>query len=123
MKLLWWIFLLPVIGIVAAFAVANRAPVSIDLDPLPLVFDLPLYIALMAAVLAGLIIGGISTWVAGGRWRQEARRLRKNKKLLESEIDGLRSRLAVPVTETPVTDTETPDNDTSSAAALTRQAS
>jgi len=122
MKLLWWIFLLPVIGIVAAFAVANRAPISIDLDPLPLVFDLPLYVALMAAVLTGLVIGGVSTWLAGGHWRREARHLRKNKKTLESEIDGLRASLAVPVSETPATDTDAPDDDTSSSSALTRQA-
>jgi uncharacterized integral membrane protein len=97
MKLLWWLFLLPVIGIVAAFAVANRTSVGIDLDPLPVVFDVPLYAALMFAVLAGLLIGGISAWLAGGQIRRDARRLRKNGKLLESEIEGLRARLAVPV--------------------------
>ena len=97
MKLLWWIFLLPVIAVVATFAVANRAPVGINLDPLPLIFDIPLYAALMAAVLTGLLIGGSATWIAGGHWRQEAHRLRKDKKSLESEIDGLRARLAAPV--------------------------
>ena len=97
MKLLWWIILLPVIAIVATFAVANRAPVGINLDPLPLIFDIPLYAALMAAVLIGLLIGGSATWIAGGHWRRETRRLRKDKKSLESEIDGLRARLAAPV--------------------------
>ena len=85
------------IAVVAAFAVANRTSVPIDLDPFPIAFELPLYAALMAAILAGLLIGGLSAWAAGGRARREVRRLRKNIKLQESEIDGLRSRLAAPV--------------------------
>ena len=117
MKLLWWILILPVIAVVAAFAVANRGIVSINLDPLPLAFDMPLYAALMAAVLAGLLAGGFSAWIAGGRWRRETRRLRKDKKTMENEITGLRSRLAAPV---PGPDDGAEDNDTPQAA-ITRQ--
>jgi uncharacterized integral membrane protein len=121
MKLLWWIFLLPVIAVVAAFAVANRTLVRIDLDPLPIAFDLPLYAALMAAILAGLLIGGVSAWAAGGRARREVRRLRKNIKLQESEIDVLRSRLAEPVgqSEGGLENTAGPD---SKPTAITQQA-
>jgi uncharacterized integral membrane protein len=121
MKLLWWIFLLPVIAVVAAFAVANRTLVRIDLDPLPVAFDIPLYAALMAAVLAGLLTGGISAWAAGGGKRREVRRLRKNAKLQDGEIDSLRSRLAAPVGEPG----EVPEDNAGpeqKPAAITRQA-
>ena len=122
MKLLWWIFLLPVIAVVAAFAVANRAPVSIDLDPLPFAFDVSLYAALMVAVLLGLLIGGVSAWMAGGRIRREARRLRKNSKLQESEIENLRARLAAPVEATDDLPKDTSAKDDASTA-ITNQAS
>jgi lipopolysaccharide assembly protein A len=121
MKLLWWIFLLPVIAVVAAFAVANRTLVRIDLGPLPLAFDMPLYAALMVAVLAGLLIGGVSAWMAGGGKRRDVRRLRKNIKLQESEIDGLRSRLAAPVGE-PEDATENKADPDPKSAAITQQA-
>ena len=118
MKLLWWILILPVIAVVAAFAVANRGIVSINLDPLPLAFDMPLYAALMVAVLAGLLAGGFSAWIAGGRWRRDTRRMRKDKKAMESEISELRSRLAAPLAET---GDNMDENDTTQAA-ITRQA-
>jgi len=98
-KLLWWIILLPLIALVAVFAVANRTEISVSLDPLPWVFDTPTYVALMAAIFVGLIIGGISTWMAARPWRREARRGRRNIKLLEAEVDSLRARLAEPVND------------------------
>jgi uncharacterized integral membrane protein len=96
-KLLWWIILLPLLALAAAFAVANRTGITVSLDPLPFVFDTPIYVALMAAIFVGLIVGGISTWMAARPWRREARRSRRNIKLLEAEVDSLRARLAEPV--------------------------
>lgn len=97
MKLLWWIILLPLLALAAAFAVANRGPMTVSLDPLPFSFAAPAYIALMAAIFVGLVIGGISAWLAGRRWRRETRLARRNIKLLEAEVDSLRARLAEPV--------------------------
>ena len=101
MKLLWWIILLPLLALAAAFAVANRAPVAVSLDPLPYAIEMPAYVALMIAIFVGLIIGGMSTWLAGRRWRREARLGRRNIKLLEAEVDSLRARMADPVNPPP----------------------
>ncbi len=99
MKLLWWILVLPLIALAAAFAVANRAAVTIDLDPLPFAVEAPLYAVVMAAIFAGLVIGGVVAWLAGGKRRREVRRLKRNLKMLESEVASLRARLAEPVAE------------------------
>jgi uncharacterized integral membrane protein len=102
--MLWWIILLPLLAAAAAFAVANRGPMIVSLDPLPYSFEAPAYVALMAAAFVGLIIGGISTWLAGRRWRRAARLRRRNIKLLEAEVESLRARLAEPVNPTATPD-------------------
>ncbi len=91
--------MLPLIALAAAFAVANRAAVTIDLDPLPFALDAPLYALVMAAVFAGLVVGGVAAWLTGGKRRREIRRLKRNLKMLESEVASLRARLAEPVKE------------------------
>ena len=101
MKLLWWIILLPLLAIAAAFAVANRTLIPVSLDPLPYAFEAPAYVALMAAIFVGLIVGGVSSWMAGRRWRREARLGRRNIKLLEAEVESLRARMAEPVNPAP----------------------
>jgi len=102
-KFLWWIIILPLLAVAAAFAVANRDAITVSLDPLPYAFEAPAYVALMVAIFVGLIIGGISTWLAGRRWRRETRLGRRNIKLLEAEVDSLRARMAEPVNAPPVT--------------------
>ena len=91
--------MLPLIALAAAFAVANRAAVTIDLDPLPFALDAPLYAVVMAAVFADLVVGGLTAWLTGGKRRREIRRLKRNLKMLESEVASLRSRLAETVKE------------------------
>lgn len=108
MKLLWWIILLPLLAVAAAFAVANRGALTVSLEPLPYSFAAPAYVALMAAVFVGLIIGGVSTWMAGRRWRREARLGRRNVKLLEAEVESLRARMAEPVNPDTAEDEEAP---------------
>ena len=66
---------LTVLGVV--FAVANRQPVRLSLNP----FDpsaapgveIPLFAALFLAVLLGMAIAGFAVWSAQARWRRRAR--------------------------------------------------
>ena len=86
-KILTWLLVLPLFVVVAAFAVGNRGAVTVDLDPLPLAFEGPLYLVVMAAAFLGLLAGGGATWMAGRKWRREARRGRRHTRLLESELE------------------------------------
>lgn len=70
-------------GFVAAvflvtLAVANRHAVRLVLDPFDpldpvLAIDLPFYAYLFAMLIAGVVLGGIATWMSQSRWRRLAR--------------------------------------------------
>ena len=70
---------IPLAIILVALAVANRAPVAFTLDPFNpgnpgLTTTLPLFVYLFAALLVGLVIGSIATWLRQGRYRKSARK-------------------------------------------------
>ena len=65
MRLTTWIFGLPLALIAVWIAVANRAPVTVNLDPFSqdnpaISLEMPLYIVLFVAVLIGVLLGGFA---------------------------------------------------------------
>jgi uncharacterized integral membrane protein len=92
-KIVTLVILVPLAIVIVAFAVANRALVTVIFDP----FDqtnpaysatLPLFVLIFVLVLFGMIVGWFATWLRHGRWRRAARRL-------EAELHSLRQRHAV----------------------------
>jgi lipopolysaccharide assembly protein A len=78
MKLLFWVGVAVAAAVFGTFAASNRESVALALWPLPVVADLPLYIAVLGALLIGVILGAVATWTAGaGRRRQSRRRARR----------------------------------------------
>jgi uncharacterized integral membrane protein len=72
------ILLIPVVVLLVALSVANRAPVVFSLDPFggddpALSFEIPLYWLLFAAAAIGLLVGGVATWIGQSKWRRAAR--------------------------------------------------
>jgi uncharacterized integral membrane protein len=70
--------LAPAAIILVALGVANRSPVQFTLDPFnpgnPLLsWQVPLFALIFAALIAGLLAGGLVTWLAQGRYRRLAR--------------------------------------------------
>jgi uncharacterized integral membrane protein len=68
-KLSTALLLIPAIIIAGVIAVANRADIALSLDPFSdthpaLVVELPLYLLLFAAVLLGVILGGLAVTLA-----------------------------------------------------------
>ncbi len=84
-RALRWIVWIPVAIILVAFSIANRAPVTVSLDPFAegapaYSFRLPMFVLVFAVLLAGVVIGGVAAWVRQGKWRRaarEAERLRR----------------------------------------------
>ena len=77
-RILTWLFWAPLAIILIAVAVANRHWVTFSLDPLSrsdpvFAVELPMFVLLFAAVLAGLMIGGAASWINQGKWRRAAR--------------------------------------------------
>ncbi len=94
------IFIVVPLGIVfVVFAVANRHPVTVSLDPFaadtPSVSaTLPLFIVMLACVLLGVLAGGTAAWMNQGKWRRQARRYDADLHALRVERDDLKSELA-----------------------------
>jgi hypothetical protein len=92
------LILIPLALAIAMFAVANRAPVAIAIDPFgrePPLFALsvPMYLALLAALMLGVIVGGIAAWSAQRKWRRRARRASAELKAAHAEMAILRRQL------------------------------
>lgn len=93
------LILLPVAILVVLLAVANRAPVTLSLDPFSkdapeFSTQVPLFAVIFAAVMVGVLIGGVATWLAQGKNRQSRRQLRRETRQLRYETDRLKAQSA-----------------------------
>jgi len=99
-NLLKFLVIAPIALLILAFALANRHNVTISFDPFsggdipsPQI-ELPLFIALIAATMVGVIMGSVATWFGQGRFRGDLRRAKAKTEDLRVENAALRSQLA-----------------------------
>jgi uncharacterized integral membrane protein len=90
--------LIPLAIVIVLLALANRQAVTLSLDPLlsetsSLAITQPLFVLLLAALLAGVIIGGGAAWLRQGKWRHAARRAQAEARALRAETEMLKERL------------------------------
>jgi len=105
-KIVTVLILLPTAALIVLFAVANRALVTVALDPVgaqPPMFSgtMPLFLLLLLVLIAGVILGGISAWMRQSRWRRRARRLSAELKAARAETETLRRQLEASVPQAP----------------------
>ncbi len=100
-KIVTFVVLVPLAVIIIAFAVANRQEVTVSLDP----FDpaqsafsksMWLFVPIFAALMIGVLIGGLAVWLRQGRWRQAARRLQRELQRLRGKVAALEGTAAEP---------------------------
>ncbi len=90
------IFFVPLALIILFFAMANRSPVQIGLDPLLAPgesgpsFEAPLFLVVLVSMALGVLAGGASTWVSHMPVRRAAKVARAEIKKTRVEIDKLR---------------------------------
>lgn len=109
--------MIPLAAVVVAFTISNRGTVTIDLWPAPYSLDVPVFAAVLAAVLLGFIAGGIVSFVSAGRRRSRNRQLmrmlenaKREEAMLREQIRKLEATVASgktqaqnpPSTETPL---------------------
>jgi uncharacterized integral membrane protein len=92
-KLLRWLILIPLAVLLVLLAVANRAPVTLSLDPFSreapaFAFTLPLFVAILIAVAIGVVIGSVSAGIGRLRWRYRAKRAEREAEKLSAENDA-----------------------------------
>jgi uncharacterized integral membrane protein len=93
------LILLPVAILVILLAVANRAPVTLSLDPFSqdapeFSTQLPLFAVIFAAVMVGVLIGGTASWMAQGKYRRGRRSARREARHLRDEAERMRAQAA-----------------------------
>jgi uncharacterized integral membrane protein len=93
--------------VIVLFAIGNRQPVEISLWPTPFMIELPVYGVFLVAMILGVILGGIASWLGGHAQRAEAARSRRKLAVLEErearrqrEEDGAAAANAKNVTPT-----------------------
>ncbi len=101
-KIVRALVLIPLAIVLVALAVANRQTVTVSFDPFDRVdpafsVTVPLYVLILALVIAGVIVGGVAAWMRQGQWRWRARRAETQTRELRAENDQLKRRdTAVP---------------------------
>ena len=91
-RFLKWLILLPVAAVILALAVANRHMATIYLDPFPNggpngpQLSAPFYLLMLGTLMAGVLIGGVATWMGQGRKRREARQAKAELRRARAEI-------------------------------------
>ena len=97
-KIASFLILAPLALAIVLFAVSNRAPVLLGFDPFgaqpPMfAYPMPLFLALLAALIAGVVVGGAAAWSRQRKWRRRARRLSGELKTAHAEAAALRRQL------------------------------
>ncbi|RLQ86909.1 LapA family protein [Notoacmeibacter ruber] len=90
-RILTAVILVPLAIILVALAVVNRQSVPLTLDIFQtgnenLSIALPLFIWLLAALILGMVIGGVASWIRQGRYRRLAKKRKHEVERLENEI-------------------------------------
>ena len=72
------VILIPVAVVLIVLSVANRHSVTLALNPFRpedqvLSFSAPLFVVVLAALIVGVVLGSLVTWLAQGRYRKQAR--------------------------------------------------
>jgi uncharacterized integral membrane protein len=84
----------PAALLLITLAVSNRHSVRMVLDPFrpeqpALALELPFYAYIFAALVAGVLLGGASTWLGQSHWRKSARGRAQDAMRWRAEADRL----------------------------------
>jgi uncharacterized integral membrane protein len=92
------------VGAVAIwFALANRGPVAVSFAPLPAQVELPIYLLVLSVFAVGILVGGLSHWLATAPRRTVARDNKRQMVVLKRELDDLHDRRPPVTSEEPQT--------------------
>ena len=83
-----WLIGLPLAVVATVFAVANRQDVHFDLWPLPFGVDVAAYLAVLAPLALGLVIGAALVWLSATGDRLRARADRRRAESLERQLEA-----------------------------------
>ena len=91
-SILSWLLGIPLALIVVSFAVSNLEAMVLRLWPLPFELEVPVYLGMLGALLAGFLIGALVAWLNAGRHRKALRAERRRAEGLDREINQMKGR-------------------------------
>jgi len=94
MKVLFWIVGVPLLLLAGLFAINNRELVTVSLWPLADPIEVRLFVAIVAPLYAGVLIGAAAAWWSGRHARSRAREQSRRAASLERDNAALKARLA-----------------------------
>ncbi|WP_165361370.1 lipopolysaccharide assembly protein LapA domain-containing protein [Lichenibacterium ramalinae] len=94
------VLLVPIAILAIAFAVANRQVIAISFDPFSsgepvFVLAAPLFLLVFLLLAAGVVIGGVASWLGQARYRTAARRFGAEAREAQAENARLRTELDI----------------------------
>ncbi|HEX2019755.1 MAG TPA: LapA family protein [Aurantimonas sp.] len=96
-RILILVLLVPLAILLIVFCVANRQLVPVSLDPIgnlpQFAFSAPLFILLMGAVILGVVLGGLGTWLTQAHYRRKSWKRKYEVERLRREADESRAKL------------------------------
>ena len=87
-----WLFFLPLLVLLALFALSNTQDVEFRLWPFDLAWVAPLGVAVLLMAAAAFLVGAVIAWAAALPVRRRAARIEQAAKLLEAELAALRAK-------------------------------
>ena len=88
------LILAPIAVLVILLAMANRTPVMLSFDPVggdgAMSVTVPLFVAVLGALMLGILIGGIVVWLGQGKHRRAARHALREAENAKAEAERLR---------------------------------
>jgi len=93
------ILMIPAFAVLVALAIANHQPVTVSFNPFDssdpdLAVTVPLYLVGFAVLIAGVVVGGIATWLKQGKRRRIGSSLAAENVMIRSELTYLKGQMA-----------------------------
>jgi lipopolysaccharide assembly protein A len=92
-----WVVGIPLLLLMVLFALSNTQSVRLGIFPTDFTVEVPLSVAVLAAMGIGFFLGGLRLWFTALHHRREARRARETVRLLEAKHQELKSRASGPL--------------------------
>ncbi len=121
-KIVMWIVAVSFAAFIALFSLANRTAVELDLWPLALKQDVPVFALMLGCVAFGILWGGFAAWLSAGAARKRARTATRRAEAAEADLHQAEERsIRLEQDLKALRASDTPSNDPFDAPLQTRQ--
>lgn len=102
-RVLRWLVIGIFLLLLVVFMLSNREHVALTFWPTDYAWDVPVSLAILIAMGLAFLVGGLLAWASSLNQRRRARRAEHAVRLLEAQVQELKSRLGAPLTAPPAT--------------------